>query len=210
MRNLGPPLLAAIRAPVVSTRDYVWIVARNRISGAAAPIGLWSGAEATQVVVSDPIDGNVTRTFNGAAIQGVRDIGLSSALVVNDVTVELSAIDPAAEQVIRALECKGASVRIYRGFFNPTTRQMIGNAECRFVGFVDRAPIKTGSEGEISTISLECVSHTEELLRTVGFVRSLADQQSRRSVADTMHRDIEAMAEREVFWGRESGKPASR
>lgn len=203
MRNLTSNILAAIRAPAVETRDFVWIIAKRRDNGNAAPIGFWSGAGAYQAAVTDPVDGvTVNRLFNGSAIEGVSDIALTTGLEVQSVKITLSAIDAAAQQAFRGTDAKGAPIRVFRGYFDPGKGVMIDAAQPRFVGVINTAEITRAKEGEQSTIEVEAIDDLEQLRRETGFVRSLADQQSRRDASDDFHRDVEAMAQREIAWGK--------
>lgn len=211
MRNLTPGILAAIRAPAVETRDFVWIIARDRVTNAESPIGFWSGAGAVSEQVFDPVvQAVVTRNFNGSEIEGVSDVRLTTGLVVQSVKITLSAIGPASQQAFRGLEAKGAPIRVFRGFYNPGAGVMIDAAQPRFIGVINTATITRAAEGEQSSIEVEAIDDLEQLRRQADFTRSLADQQARRNATDDFHRDVEAMASREIAWGKERLKASDR
>lgn len=208
MRSLASQELSAITGRVVEARTFIWVTARER----ASPFGLfgfgfWTDGGALDADVVDALTGStVTRTFAGGAIQDIGDIALTSDIAVRTVEVQLSAIDPNVENMVRTYDVRGAPIQIYRGFFDTTTRALAAPAKPRFVGFVDRAPITTGSEGDASVVTLSCASHTRELTRKNAAVRS-HESQIIRAGGDEFYKDTSVVGDWDISWG-ENRKPS--
>lgn len=202
MRTLSAAELSGITQPVVVTREFAWITAKTRGSPVAeVNVGLWSDAGRFTCDVVDGLSGStVSRTFYGAEVLSFPDVSLVSDISVRTVTLTLSGIGEAAEEMLRTYDLRGAPIQIYRGFFDPATMQIVSAARPRFIGFVDEAPVETASEGSESTITLSCASHTRELLRKSTDVRS-HESQILRSASDDFLKDVNVVGEWDIAWG---------
>ncbi|MBP0438416.1 hypothetical protein [Tianweitania sediminis] len=207
MRAISAANQAALAARVLVARDFLWIVARNRSTNAPEAVGFWSDVGDVSAQVRSPDTGQVeNRAFYGSGtLIAISDIPLVANITVQTVTIDLSQLDELVEQAARLYDLRQAKVEIFRGLFNPDTRQMVAPAECRFAGFVDGAPITTPSEGEAGSVRLECRSHTQEMTRSNPDTRSHASQ-ILRSPGDDFFADAGTVGEWEVFWGRKNGK----
>ncbi len=211
MRSLSSEILAALKARKLVARDFLWIVARNRETGAPVPDGYWSdvGPITTQVI-SPETGAAVSRKFYGAgALISISDIVLTSNITVQNVTISLSQVSERVNALLRQYDVKQAPVEIFRGLFDPETRVMVAPAEYRFVGFVDKAPVKTPAEGQNGNVTLTCASHTQELYRSNTDTRSDASQRL-RSATDNFYQDTTVVGEWEFFWGKANGKLGNR
>lgn len=198
---------AALQARALVARDFLWIVARDRSTGLPQAVGFWSDVGNVSASVVDPDSGNAeTRSFygSGGLIQ-ISDIPLVANITVQTVTITMSQIDDLVEQAVRLYDCKQARVEIFRGLFNPSTRQMVAAAECRFVGFVDVIEILTPVENAEGAVTLTCTSSTQEMTRSNPDTRSHESQRV-RSATDTFFADASVVGEWEHFWGKASGK----
>lgn len=201
MRSLAPDEITGLSGRVLEIRTLVWVVAKSRSGGGSVPFGFWTDGGDYQCNVIDALSGSsVSRLFRGGAIQSVGNIPLTSDIAVRNVDVQFSAIDSYVEDMIRTNDVRGVPVQIYRGFFDPSTRGLIAPARARFVGFVDRAPVTTGKEGDASGVTLSCVSHTRELTRKNPAVRSHESQIQRLST-DNFYKDTGVVGEWDIAWG---------
>jgi len=193
---------AAIQAGTVLPRDFLWISAKNRVTGALVPHGMWSDAGSVTAEVIDPItDTAVARPWEGAGgLISISDVQRSLGLTVNTVQIVLSQIDPQAEQIIRGLEPKYARVELFRGWLDPVSRLLVAPARARFVGFLDGAPIVTPAEGGEGSISLTCASYTQEFTRSNTSKRSDADQRL-RDPNDAFFQHVATVGDWEINWG---------
>ncbi|PWK65879.1 hypothetical protein [Aminobacter sp. AP02] len=206
MRNISAANLAALQARALVARDFLWIVARNRVTGGPVADGMWSDVGNVSASVIHPDTGlEVTRDwFGSGTLVAIDDIPLVSNLTVQNVNIRLSQVDDRVEQLVRDYDCKQARVEIYRGLFDPDSRQMVAPAECRFVGFVDTIEIKTPDENEEGGVTLTCASHTQEMTRANPDTRS-HETQKLRSASDTFFKDSATVEAWEVFWGSVKG-----
>lgn len=209
-RSISVANQAALQARALVARDFLWIVARNRSTGLPQSVGFWSDVGNVSASVIDPDNGNAeARAFygSGGLIQ-ISDIPLVANITVQTVTIVMSQIDELVAQAVRLYDCKQARVEIFRGLFDPSTRQMVAAAECRFVGFVDTIEIKTPAENEEGAVTLICTSSTQEMTRSNPDTRS-HESQIKRSATDNFFQDASVVGEWEHFWGRASGKVAT-
>jgi len=204
--SLSAGVLAALVAKRLVARDFLWIIARHRDTGADVPIGFWSdlGPKTAQVV--DPDSGSTQeREFYGAGeFIKVSSVPLTANLSVQTVTISMSQIADSVNSFIRTYDCKQGRVQLFRGLFSPTTRVLVAPAPCRFVGFIDGININTPEENEDGEIVIRCMSHTQEMMRSNSDTRSDASQKL-RSATDNFYQDAGVVGEWELFWGGESG-----
>jgi hypothetical protein len=205
MRNLDTQTEAAIaNQNILIPRDFLWLVTRNRSTGAPYAWGCWSGNRTTAASVLDPFTGNaVNRTYEGGgAMVKTSAVPLATGLVTQEVTVALSILNPGAEQVVRQYDLKRAPVQIHRGFMDPNTMQLVAPARPRFVGFVDGAPIETPEEGnDGAVVVLNCVNHVQDLHRSSAEKRSDASQR-RRNPTDGFFRHAATVGSWTISWGQ--------
>lgn len=206
MRSLPTEILDALAKRKLVARDFFSITVRTRDTGTPVSDHYWSDVGTRTFEVINPNTGSaVERTFQGAgALISISDIPLVSNITVQTVTVRLSQVADRINELIRVYDAKQASVQIFRGLFDPDTRELVAPAECRFVGFVDKIEITTPSENEDGGVSLICASHTQEMTRSNPDTRSDASQRL-RSATDNFYADTAVVGDWELSWGRASG-----
>lgn len=180
-------------------RDFVWIIARDRVDQTPVPYGMWSGIGTISASVIDPLTGSpVSRTFDGAGgLVEISPVPMTANMTVQSVTVSLSHLAD-ANDLIRAYDIRQARIEVWRGMFTPSMQQ-ISAAVPRFVGFIDEAPIPTPAENQIGSVDLTCVSHSQEMSRSNPATRSDADTR-RRDPTDTFRLHAAAVGTWEVNW----------
>jgi hypothetical protein len=206
MRSLSAKNLAALQARRLVAQDFLWIVARDRVTGDLVAEGQHSGPGViTEQVVNPNTGGAVERTFYGSGeLTQISDIPLVANLTVQSVTIRMSQVNDRVEALVRQYDCKQAQVEIFRGLYNLDTRQLVAPAECRFAGFDDLIEIKTPAENEEGGVFHTCKSHTQELTRANAATRSHEDQQLRLE-GDAFLADSHVAGLWPQFWGRASG-----
>jgi hypothetical protein len=211
MRYISEENQAALEARQLVARDFLWIVARDRTTGAAVTDGTWSDVGNISAEVINPDTGlAVSRDWYGSGtLVQIDDIPLVANLSVQTVTIRMSQVSEHVQTLVRQYDCRQARVEIFRGLFSPDTRRLVAPAEARFVGFVDQIVINTPSENEEGSVTLTCVSHTQELTRANTTTRSHATQILRLE-NDGFFDDADTATEWEVFWGSEKGKVATQ
>jgi hypothetical protein len=207
MRNLSPENYAALQARQLVARDFLWLVARDRSTGANFSYGFWSDVGDVQAMILNPNTGlSEPRNFEGSGtLISISDIPGVANLTVQTISVVMNQIDAAVENIVRWYDLKQGQVEVYRGLFSPLTRQLVAPAVNRFIGFVDEVEIKTPKEGEVGSITLTCASHSHEFTRHNPSTRSHEDQKL-RDPDDDFFVDASTIGEREHFWGQKTGK----
>lgn len=210
MRALSSTNNAALAQRRLVARDFLWLVARDRGDNSSQPVGFWSGVGNVSADVINPDTGAVsTRNWYGAStLIGIDAVPLVANLTAQTVTIALNQIDNLVQQAVRLYDCKQGRVEVYRGLFNPDTRQMVAPAFCRLVGFIDDIELKTPSENSEGGVTLTVNSHMQEMFRSNPDTRSDASQRL-RDPDDAFFVDAATVGEQEHFWGRKRGKVAS-
>lgn len=206
-RTLDGTTYTALQDRKLVARDFIWFTVRNRIDQSPVSDAYWSDyGDFDASVINPETGGTETRSFFGAAgLISISDIPLISSLTVQQITITLNQVSERINDLLRTYDCKQGQVIVWRGLFNPDTRQQAGPAYPRFVGFIDEAPIRTPAENQVGDVTLTCTSFTQELTRTNSDTRSDASQKL-RSATDNFFQDAAVVATWEHFWGREAGK----
>lgn len=206
-RNISVTNLSALQANKLVARDFLRIIARDRDTGAPIAVNFWSDVGNVSAQVISPNTGLATSYdfYGSGTLIHIDDIALVSNLSVQRLNIRLSQLNDQVNQAVREYDCKQAVVEVYRGLFNTTTRAMVAPAYNIFVGFVDVIEITTPSENSEGSVILTCVSHTQEMTRSNPDTRS-HESQILRSPTDNFFADVSTIGERELFWGKTSGK----
>jgi hypothetical protein len=206
MRDLTAGNLAALQARRVVARDFLWLVVRDRTTGTAVTDGVWSDVGNINCDVIDPETGTTaTRGFYGSGtLISISDIPLVSNITVQNVTINISQVADHVNNLVRTYDCKQGKVQVFRGLFDPLTRNLVSPAIPRFVGYIDNIEIRTGKEGGDGGVVLTCVSSTQEMTRANADTRSDASQRL-RSATDNFFASAGTAGEQQHFWGRASG-----
>lgn len=201
MRDIAAASQTALEQKTIRIRDFIRFVVRDRDTGDDVVAGYWSDVGTVSVDVIDPeTQSSEEQSFDGAGtLISVSPIPLVSNLSVQSVTVELSQVSD-ADGLVRTYDAKQGRVEIFRGLFEMDSMTQISPAYPRFFGFIDEPDILTPSEGDYGGISLTCVSHTQELMRSNPATRSNT-YKKQRSATDTFRRHAATVGTWEVKWG---------
>lgn len=202
MKQYSANTVAALAARRLMPRDFLWIEARDRVTGEPVQVGFWSDLANVSALVIDPDTGlPVSRDFYGSgSLISISDIPAIVGVSVENVTVTMSQLHDQVEEALRLYDCKQARVEIHTGLLDPDSRKLVDPAEPIFVGFIDTIEIKTPSENEEGAAVLTCASGTQELLRFNPATRSHADQQI-RAPGDAFFIDAAVCGEWDHYWG---------
>jgi len=209
-RSLSTANNTALQARNLVARDFLWIVARDRTTGADVPDGMWSDVGAiTASIVNPDTGGTDSRSWTGTGtLIQISDVPLVSNITIQNVTIQLSQVSDHVNTLVRLYDCKQARVEIYRGLYDVSTRVMVDPATPRFVGYVDNIEIVTPTEGNSGSIILTCASHTQEMTRSNPDTRSDASQKL-RNATDNFFQDVSTVGTWQMFWGKAGGAVAT-
>lgn len=202
MKNYSSATVSALAARRLMPRDFLWIVARDRVTGAPVSVGFWSDLANVSALVIDPDAGSpVLRDFYGSgSLIAISDIPAIVGVSVDNVTVTMSQLHDQVEEALRLYDCKQARIEVHTGLLDPDSRKLVDPAEPIFVGFIDHVEIKTPAEGGEGAAILTCASGTQELLRNNPATRSHADQQI-RAPGDSFFVDAAVCSDWDHYWG---------
>lgn len=203
MRDLDFTVQAALVQNTAIARDFVWIAAKTRDTGAAHARGFWSGsADVTANVIDGLTGASTSRAFlGGGRLASVGAIPLVADISVRSVDVVLSQVASDTQALVRDADPRLAPVQIYRGYLDVATRALLAAPRPRFIGFVDQISVATAAEGDEGGITLTCVSATRELTKVSTAVRSHEDQIA-RFAGDNFRQDVNVVGKWDLAWGR--------
>lgn len=211
MREISAENYAALKAGVIAPRDFIWFEVRRRDNGQTVTDGYWSDDHATTAHVVDPdTGGSVLRPFAaGGGLIEISPITMVSNLQVQTVTVKFSQAAARLNDLVRTYNIKQGRIVVWRGLYSPTTRVLVAPAFLRFVGYIDKAPIRTPRENDTAggDVTITCVSDSQELLRANPDTASDASQRLREPT-DNFLADTVAVKDWQVSWGAERGTVA--
>jgi hypothetical protein len=205
-RAISPENLVRLQAGHFIARDFVRFVVRLRDTGAPVEDAYWSDVYPITADVIDPDTGGVA-SYDFAPAGGlisIGDIALVSNLTVQTVQIKLAQASPRVNTLLRAYDCKQGRVEVYRGMFDPDSRNIVAPAFPRFVGTIDQAPVTTPKENEAGDVTLTCTGNTQELRRSNPDTRSDASQRL-RSATDNFFADVAVVSDWQQFWGKAGG-----
>jgi uncharacterized membrane protein len=203
MITVSSELQAGLEDNALVPRDFITFTVKDRSDNSAVVENYWSGSTERTVDIINPFNGfTESRTFQAAGgLIGIGPIPRVGNLTVGTVTVQLSQISDDIDRLIRQYEPKYGQVEMYRGWLNPETKLVIGEARCRFVGFIDDVEIITPEEGGEGVVEVTCKTLTQELTRASAATRSDAYQKL-RSPTDTFRKYSATIGNREFRWGQ--------
>ena len=200
MRSFDAATLAALQKRTeISVRILIWVMARNRGTGAIEALGVWNGGYDRSFTI-----GGVARTYVGAgALMGVPPLTYEVGLNVRMTRLTLSPIDAAVGALIRTYDSRLAPMEIHRAVFDPVTTQLVSEPHRLFKGMVDELEVTRNAKGEV-TCEMSVAGSARYLTRTLTLKRSDASQQLRSG--DRFLRYADVSGEVDVVWGEKRAK----
>ncbi len=196
MRSFDAPTLAALqnRTDVVA-RILIWVVARNRGTGAPEAMGLWTGSDDRSFTIAGS-----PRTYVGAGgLMGVPPITSQTGITVRMQRLTLSPLNDTVADLIRTYDSRFAPIEIHRALFDPVTTLLIAEPHRLFKGIVDEIELPIDpADGKVSC-EVTVASSARYLTRTLTLKRSDASQ--RRRSDDRFLRYADVSGEVDVYWG---------
>lgn len=208
MRNISSPMQTALQdAPDkgIVPRRFVWVTARTRDTGLPVSEGFWSGDEDVTINVIDGRDGTiVARLYRGAGeLLRISPIARVSDLTEQTVTIDLSQIAPAVQQLVRGYDVRLGRVEIHEMTLSTVSRQPSSPPTPVFIGVVDGAPITTPAVGGDGKAELRCVSDAISMLTRTNPRKSSYEAQKLRD-GDEWGLYSASVAAWDIKWGANS------
>jgi hypothetical protein len=179
----------------ISAHVLIWVTAKDRSTGAAQPIGFWTGDDDQTFVI-----GGQARLYHGAgAVLQVPVMLYQVGLSVRMHTLRLSSLAPEVVAAIRQYDARFAPCEIHRALFEPGTNALVAEPHRVFRGWVDAVKIATPAKGGRADCSVTLASAARALTRGLPIMRSDATQQLRSG--DRFRRFIDLSGTIDVAWG---------
>ena len=187
------------------THALIWLTARDRATGAAETLGLWTGADHRVIALSGQ-----DRTYHGVgAVLGLEDLVAAADLKVSDWSFELSSLHAQVIEAFRTYDARLAPVEVHLWDWDPLTGLPGAAPERVFRGTIMEADLPTPPEGGTATASVRCLSDAWRLTRGLTLKRSDAALQARHP-GDRFRRHAEISGAVQVAWGEKlAGVPGS-
>lgn len=204
MQILNPNLIAALAA----SRDagiapvyFFWVRGKNRDTGATATMGLWSGDEDISQNVESPEGGMTGRTYYGGCNLRVDGIQYVADLTDNPVSVSLSQIADAAQQLVRGYDVRLAYCEIH-------ATSWVGGGfasvpQLLWVGVIDDVMIGTPEVGGEGQMGFSVRSDLMAQLTAINPAKSSDSHQKRRQAGDRFSEYSGSIKARSIQWYRD-------
>lgn len=198
MRSVPSNTLALLQARQgLKVRIFVWLTARNRSTGAAQTMGLWTGADNETFTVEGE-----SRLYYGAGnLLDIPPLEVAVGLDVRMYRIGLTTLSPEVAQLIRGWDPKGAPVQIHRGIFDPATGVLADPPHRVLEGTVDEVEWTNAERGGTSSCKLVIATSARDLTRALP--DTWADEYQRRNAGDRFLRYADAKGK--VWWGSKQG-----
>ena len=201
MQTLDASLIASLSAARDAGISPAWfasIIARDRETGAAQRVGLWSGDE--DITITVPMPGGLieSRAYIGGCNLDVSGLQYVADLTDNAVTVAISQIAPAAQEIVRGLDVRMAYVEIHATTW--TGGALTSAPQLQWVGIVDTGPISTPAAGGEGGVSLSIRSEIMTQLQASNPAKSSDAHQRRRASADRFCEYAATIGSRDIQW----------
>lgn len=174
----------------------IWLIARNRTTGAAESLGFWTGDDHRNFTI-----GGQTRLYFGAgAVAQVPQVRAGIGLRVQYHRIKLPPFTEEVRQALRVYDARGAAVEVHQVAMDPLTGRPLGLRRM-IKGVLNGAPETRGGKGQQAFVELVIASSARALTRKPPLMRSAAAL-ALRNPNDKFRDDVEQAGERIVPWGR--------
>lgn len=204
MQTLHPSFVLSLQASRdagIAPVAFFWIAARNRTTNAIETMGLWTGDEDIAVNVETPEGGTATREYLGGTNLSVDAIQYVADLTDEPVTVNMSQIADATQQLVRGYDVRLAYCEIH-------VTSWVGGAfssppQLQWIGIVDDAGVSTPAAGGDGNISLTVRSELMTQLLAFNPAKSSDSHQRRRQAGDRFSEYAAVIKSRTLQWYKE-------
>lgn len=201
MRTYDPAFISSLssaRDDGIAPAWFAWIVAKDRATGDPQPMGLWSGDEDITVSVETPDGGSASRTYIGGCNLSVEGLMYVADLTDNPITVMISQIADAAQQLVRGYDVRRAYCEIHATTW--TGGAFTCAPQLQWVGIVDEGPISTPAAGGEGGIALTVRSEIMTQLQAISPAQSSDAHQRRRVAGDRFCEYASTISSRNLQW----------
>jgi hypothetical protein len=203
VKDFSTAEIDAYAARAILVRALVWVQPRDFETGDLVEFGFSTVTGDNALEVYDGLTQQIVqRNFTSrGAVLTIDNITQVADLTIRQAAVSLSQLNADVADALRGYDMRGAPIQIYRALFDMADpRAMVAPARCRFVGFVNTAPVTTPASGGSASLVLNCVSFTRQLTNTNTALRS-DDNQQLRAPGDRFFQWVAATGQVPIAWG---------
>lgn len=172
----------------------IWLVAKDRGTGAPEPLGLWTGADHEDIEF-----GGVTRRYYGVGGVLGLDPFISQAQGHEQTwAFRVSSLHEQVIEAIRIYDARLARIEVHSWYFDPLTQNPLADPVRELRGTVMEIDLPTPPEGGEAIATVTCVPDAWRLTRPLTLKRSASALLSRAS-GDGLRRHNGSRAQ--VAWG---------
>lgn len=174
----------------------LWVIARNRTTGADEPIGFWTGDDHRDFVI-----GGQTRTYFGAGdvidtAPVVAGIGMS----VRHYRITLTAATDEVRTLLRDYDPRRGPAEVHVCPMDIDTGAPLGTPKRMIKGKVNKLAEDIGAKGKSNRLEMTITSNAQALTRALPLLRSNEELQ-RRNPADLGREYSNVAGEWVTQWG---------
>lgn len=196
MKIFSPAVLAYLgRRDGMVAKSLMWVIGRNRSSGAPEPVGVWTGDQDMEFTIR----GTVRAYAGEGALHPMDPIVQRAGTDVRLLRVLLNPLDPTVTRLVRVLDVGQAPAEIHRAFFDPLTGDLIEEPQRVWKGFVDQGPITTPQIGNQALIEMTLASSARALHRGLTLTKSDVVQRLRGGDEIRQYGDVSGKVK--TYWG---------
>lgn len=175
----------------------VWVTAKNRSTGAAETMGLWTGLDARSFTV----DGAARDYFGAGAVLDLPAIQSRAGMSVQMQTIGLNILTPEVTQLVRTYDVRQAPIEVHLARFDPEGVALLDLTRI-FTGWVDEVTIQNGPKGGTDSLTARLASSARALTDAKPVRISDADHQRAES-GDRLFRYADVSGSVAIYWGLE-------
>lgn len=179
---------------------FLWVQARDIDSEDPSWVGLWTGDHDLTVTVAPPGGSDEVRTYSGGVAMSVDAVPLGVGLEDRPVSVALSQIAPAVQNLLRTLNARHAYCELHSGLFNRGA--LLAPPQIEYVGIVDVAQINTPPVLGEGSVVLSIRDEMLTQLSAINPAKSSDAHQKRRQAADAFSVYSGVIGDRDLQWYR--------
>jgi hypothetical protein len=201
MQTLSPDFLALLtssRDTGIAPVHFFWVRGKNRETGAVETMGLWSGDEDITISVETPTGGTASRSYLGGCNLRVDDMHFGADLTDRPVTVSMSQIADAAQQLVRGYEVRLAYCEIHATSW--AGGDFASVPQLQWIGVVDEVLIATPETGGDGSMGFTVRSELMSLLSQSSPAKSSDSHQKRRQAGDRFSEYSSVIRSRQIQW----------
>jgi hypothetical protein len=205
MKDLDPALIAHLASrEQINSQIMVWFSAVQKVGGAAAPWGVWTGEDDRTFV----IDG-VSRTYYGGGAMGEPgSLTFEAGYVVRVQRVALSHKHPDVAAALAATHIRLRAVDLHQVHLVPGSHDMVAEPLLRFQGEVESLTRPRLAQGAGGMAEVQLASSARAMTRPVDITKSDATLQAVHP-GDVFRRYNAISGTVSVAWGEFGGGVAA-